>query len=293
MKAVIDIGSNTVLLLVARRDAEGKLHIERDEATITRLSRGVGRSGRLDSDAIGRTLGALQRYKASLEGRGIEIEAVATEGVRSADNASSFLEPASEVLGVPVRIISGDQEARLSYRSVALEYPEPRLLRVIDIGGGSTEIVAGEGPQVQNAVSHRIGSVRLTEEFIEDDPPSAEELAAIERRAVEAFATQPLEPLPELHGLAGTVTTVAALLLGLGEYERDTVDDSRFSLEQVVALRDELAAEPLSLRAKRPCLPSGRADVIVAGVTILLAAMRHCGAETLVVRDRGLRYALV
>lgn len=293
MKAVIDIGSNTVLLLVARRDSDGHLHIERDEATITRLSRGVGQSGRLHADAIGQTLGALQRYKASLEGRDIEIEAVATEGVRSADNASSFLEPASEVLGVPVRIISGDEEARLSYRSVALEYPEPRPLRVIDIGGGSTEIVAGQGPEVTNAVSHRIGSVRLTEELIQEDPPGPAELQAIERRAVEAFATQPLDPLPELHGLAGTVTTVAALLLGLGEYERDTVDDSRFALQQVVSLRDELAAEPLSRRAKRPCLPAGRADVIVAGVTILLAAMRHCGAETLVVRDRGLRYALV
>jgi len=218
---------------------------------------------------------------------------VATEAVRSADNAQSFLGPASEVLGVPVRIISGDEEARLSYRSVALEYPTDQPLRVIDIGGGSTEIVVGVGPEVTNAVSHRVGSVRFTESFVVDDPPSADELAAVEQRARGAFAAQPLEPHPELHGLAGTVTTTAALLLGLPDYDRDAVDGARFEVDAVVALRDELAAEPLSRRVKRPCLPPGRADVIVTGITILVAAMRHCGSETLVVRDRGLRYALV
>ena len=138
-----------------------------------------------------------------------------------------------------------------------------------------------------------MGSVRLTEELIKEDPPTRAELDAIAERASQAFASQPVEPHPELHGLAGTVTTTAALLHGLSDYDRNVVDDSRFEIGQVQALRDELAGERMAVRVKRPCLPPGRADVIVAGMTILLTAMRHCGAQTLVVRDRGLRYALV
>ncbi len=293
MKAVIDIGSNSVLLLLAARDGDGQLEIVDDLATVCRLSEGVSKSGHLSDAAIERTLECLRRYAELARQHGAPIEAVATEGLRMASDAERFLGPAAEALGVPVRIISGEEEARLSYRSVALEEPAGPL-HVIDIGGASTELVSGEGTEIRSAVSHPIGSVRLTERHVLDPaaPVPTGTVEAIEADALAAFASQPLEPHPVLHGLAGTITTCAALLLDLEAYDRDRVHGSSFARAEIVALRDRMASLPLAERTG-PVLAPGRADVIVAGLTILLAALAHCGAETLAVRDRGLRYALV
>ncbi len=293
-RAVIDIGTNSVLLLLARRLADGSLEVARDQSTITRLGQGAGESGMLAPEAIARTLTCLAGYRAVAEAAGATLTAVTTEGVRMARNQAAFLVPAGEVLGQPVRLLTGDEEAELSYLSVANETPEGGPLRVLDIGGGSTELVLGEGRTLLSAKSYPVGSVRLTERLFRSDPPTPEMLAAAHSWALTAFrAGPPVAPHPVLHGLAGTVTTVAALLLGLSDYDRMKVDGSRFTAAQVLGLRDALAAETLEQRCTRSCLERGRADVIVAGVTILLAALEHCGAETLVVRDRGLRFALV
>jgi exopolyphosphatase/guanosine-5'-triphosphate,3'-diphosphate pyrophosphatase len=292
MRAVIDIGTNSVLLLLAERDGDG-VRVVRDQSTITRLGQGAGASGVLAAEAIERTLACLAEYRAAAEAVGATIVPVTTEGVRMARNQSDFLEPAAAVLGVPVRILSGAEEAELSYLSVARETPEGGPLRVLDIGGGSTELVLGEGLQLLSAVSHPVGAVRLTERLVSADPPTPAMLEAVREAALAAFRGQPVAPHPVLHALAGTATTTAALLLGLASYDRLAVDGSRFSRAEVLALRDALAGETLAQRCERPCLERGRADVVVAGVTILLAALEHCGAGTLVVRDRGLRFALV
>lgn len=291
--AVIDIGSNSVLLLIARRGADGSLEVERDQSTVTRLSEGAAKSGVLSPVAIERTLTCLRDYVAVVRELGASLRAVATEGVRMVQNPAAFLDPAAVVLGQPVELVSGDEEARLSYLSVALEQPGDGPLRVLDIGGGSTELVLGRGHELISSRSHAIGSVRLTEMFVDTDPPTPANIAAIEDHARRAFGDQPVIPHPELYGLAGTITSTAALILGLERYERHRVDGAWFSVAQVRALRDELAAEPIERRAARSALGRGRADVIVAGVTILLCALEHCGAETLIVRDRGLRYALL
>ena len=290
MRAVIDIGTNSVLLLLAERDG---VRVVRDQSTITRLGQGAGASGVLAAEAFERTLACLAEYRAAGEAVGATIVPVTTEGVRMARNQSDFLEPAAAVLGVPVRILSGAEEAELSYLSVARETPEGGPLRVLDIGGGSTELVLGEGLQLLSAVSHPVGAVRLTERLVSADPPTPAMLEAVREAALAAFRGQPVAPHPVLHALAGTATTTAALLLGLASYDRLAVDGSRFSRAEVLALRDALAGETLAQRCERPCLERGRADVVVAGVTILLAALEHCGAGTLVVRDRGLRFALV
>lgn len=292
MRAVIDIGSNSVLLLVGTRSEDGSVNVLHDDARITRLARGASATGKLDPDAIRRTVETLAQYRVVAERLGAPLLAVATEGLRIASDPEAFLVPAREALGCDVRMISGDEEARLSYLSVAHEQ-DPGPLRVIDIGGASTELVIGDGVQVHDSRSHTIGSVRLTERLIETDPPQASAIAAVASAAREAFASQPVTPHPELHGLAGTVTTAAALMLGLDAYDRDRIDRSRWTVAQVRSLRDELAALPLAERIRDPILPSGRADVIVAGLTILVTALEHCGAETLVTRDRGLRYALI
>lgn len=292
MRAVIDIGTNTVLMLVGEREDGGRVRVAQDCATICRLGKGVAATKRLDPAAVERTLATLREYREIAKRHGAEIVAIATEGLRMADDADTFLGPANAVLGTPIRLISGDEEAELSYRSIAREHGGGPL-RVLDIGGGSTELVIGDGERILDRKSHRIGSVRLTETYVKSDPPSADELAAMTAAAREAFATQPVAPHPELHGLAGTVTSAGAMLLGLGAYDRDRVDGHRFPIADVEALRDRLAAETLEQRVARPVLGTGRGDVIVAGMTILLEALRHCGAATLVVRDRGLRFALM
>src|SRR5690606_4388649 len=227
----------SVLLLVGERRDDGSLAIIRDEATVARVSKGAAARGTLAPVAIERTLAVLRRYRELADNDGVAtIEAVATEGLRMASNASEFLEPAAAILGGEVRLISGDEEARLSYRSVALEQwhgctdrsGDPEMgseLRVIDIGGASTELVIGHGLAVEQAVSHRIGSVRLSEQLGDGHPPSAAALAAMHELARKTFASQPLAPHPILHGLAGTVTTAAAVVLGLERYDRDRVDN--------------------------------------------------------------------
>ncbi len=293
MNAVIDIGTNSVLLLLGTRGPDGSVQIERDEARVARLGEGVARRGALLPEAIDRTIAILSDYRRLAEDADAPIEAVATEGLRLARDRQVFLDRAREALGVEVRLISGEEEARLSYLSVAREHSEVAAMRVIDVGGASTELVSGRGEEIDSIASHQVGSVRLTEEFVSHDPMTLEEVAAIEAKARAAFATQPLEPEDALYGLAGTVTTTAALLLGLTSYDRERVDRTTWSRADVAGLRDELAAETLEQRLMRPCLPPGRADVVVAGMTILDVALQHCGASTLVVRDRGLRYALL
>jgi exopolyphosphatase/guanosine-5'-triphosphate,3'-diphosphate pyrophosphatase len=292
-RAVIDIGSNSVLLLVAQRQGNGALRILEDRSVVTRLSEGAAKSGVLKPAAIERTLATLHEYTQIARRHGAVAHAVATEGVRMASNQDAFLTPAAEVLGEPVNLISGDEEARLSFLSVAKDAPADEVLHVLDIGGGSTELVVGQGDSILQAQSHPIGSVRLTESFVRHDPPQPAEIAAMERAAREAFARQPVRPQEKLYGLAGTVTSCAALLAGLSSYDRERVDGSTWSLEAVKGLRDRLAQLDEAGRRAYQVLGRGRADVIIAGVTILIAAMEHCGASTLVVRDRGLRFALV
>jgi len=294
-QAVLDVGTNSALLLVARPGPGAALEVAEDRCVITRLGEGVAQRGSLAPAAIERTLAALAELGALAASYGADVTAVTTEGVRLAGNPEAFLGPAGALLGAPVRVLSGEEEARLSYLSVAVESPAEAPLRVLDIGGASTELVVGVGVSISSACSHRIGSVRLTERFLGDaaaDPWPRAAISAMAAAVRETLAAQPLPPSERVHGLAGTVTTAAALLLGLEEYDRERVDGSLHRVQDVIALRDRLAAVPLAARLS-PVLPAKRADVIVAGLTILIGALEHCGASTLVVRDRGLRYALI
>jgi len=293
VRAVVDIGTNTVLMLVGRRTTDGHVHVVADHARITRLGQAVASTHRLHPDAVARTLAVLEEYRGIAERSGAEIVAVATEGVRLAEDAEAFLERGAAALGAEIRRISGDEEAELSYLSIAREIPGDGHLRVLDIGGGSTELVVGDGLRITDRRSHAIGSVRLFERFQKSDPPTRDEIAAIEAAARQAFHQQPLPPHPVLHGLAGTVTSAGALLRGLTTYDRELVDGQTCPTARIVALRDLLGRETLERRVARPILGKGRGDVIVAGLTILVAALHHCGADALVVRDRGLRWALL
>ncbi len=294
--AVVDVGTNTVLMLAGRRRAGGTVEVWCDRAILTRLGEGLGRGSRmLRPEAVARTLAALDDHLAEARRLGIprdRVRVVATAGVRKAANPEAFLEPAAARLGRPVELLSGEEEARLSHRSVAVDAP-PGPVRVLDIGGGSTELTTGEGDRVDDMVSFPFGSVHLWEELAPPDPPGEAGFDALVEAARGRLAARPVAPLPVLYAVAGTATTTAALLLGLSAYDRGRVDGSRFAPAEVADLGWALADEPLAVRQRRPCLPPGRADVIVAGIAILVAALERCGATTLVVRDRGHRYALL
>ncbi|WP_437959029.1 Ppx/GppA phosphatase family protein [Sorangium sp. So ce119] len=301
--AAIDIGTNSVLLLVAERRG-GELVALAERATITRLGQGVDAARALAPEAVERTLACLARYGEELRSLGVErVDAVGTSAMRDAAGGEAFIARARDLIGVAPRVISGPEEAELTYAGAltGLDLPArgPRI--VFDLGGGSTEIIVGDaGGTVERAVSLDVGSVRLTERHIRADPPTEPELEAVRADARAALATVPAGPVsgaPTLVGVAGTVTTLAALVRDVVPYDGARVHGARVSGAEVVAITSRLASLPLAARRKLPALDPARADVIVAGSVLieeLLAwASRVAGAPVdLIASDRGVRWGL-
>lgn len=301
--AAIDIGTNSVLLLVAERRG-GELVALAERATITRLGQGVDAARALAPEAVERTLACLARYGEELRSLGVErVDAVGTSAMRDAAGGEAFIARARDLIGVTPRVISGPEEAELTYAGAltGLDLPArgPRI--VFDVGGGSTEIIVGDaGGTVERAVSLDVGSVRLTERHIRADPPTGAELEAVRADAQAALATVPAGPLsgtPTLVGVAGTVTTLAALVRDVTPYDGARVHGARISGAEVVAITSRLAALPLAARRQLPALDPARADVIVAGSVlieeILAWAAKVAGAPVdLIASDRGVRWGL-
>ena len=281
--AVIDCGTNTTRLLIT--DGGAGSGLER-LAAITRLGRGVDAAGRLAPDSIERTLACLRAYRAAMDRHGVAaVRATATSAVRDSANRSDFAEAAEAVIGAPLEVLSGGDEAALSFRgAVSALDPAGGPFLVVDIGGGSTELAYGAS-ECAEALSLDMGSVRLTEKYIRGDPPSPEELSSClsvvglhlddAARAMTGFAAKPADC--RLVGVAGTITTIAAVEIGLAEYDRDRIHHFRLSKAAVEDVFRTLATEPLADRLHNPGLEPGRADVIVAGVAILAGIMRYFG----------------
>ncbi len=293
--ASIDVGTNSSLLLVTRASEAGRLEIVEERFTTTRLGQGVAASGRLGDDAIARTLATLERYAARVEAHGVDwVGAVGTAALRDAANGQRFLERARQALGCPVEVVSGQREAELMVAGVqgALGALPGRTL-LLDIGGGSTELVLARDGRVERLVSLALGAVRLTEAHLGEDPPTG---AALDR--ARAAITRALEPLPRelltvdrLVGTAGTITTLATMALGLEHYDSDRVNAVELNLTGVRDTLEGLAAAAPEERRRIPGLDPGRADIIVAGVLILEAVMARA-ARCLRVCDRGVRWGL-
>jgi exopolyphosphatase/guanosine-5'-triphosphate,3'-diphosphate pyrophosphatase len=276
--AAVDCGSNSTRLLVAGPKGATLDRLMR----ITRLGEGVDRTGRLSPEAIRRTVEVLDEYRDVLDRRGvIDVMATATSAVRDASNSRDFLEQAAKALGTEPRVLAGDEEGRLSYRGATAELdPEDGPFLVVDVGGGSTELVtaAGDAQGGVVAVSLQVGCVRLTERYLRGDPPTAEEQAN-GRHFVAGLVSEALAEHPELGearcvvGLAGTVSALVMLNLGLETYERQLVHHSHLARQDVDRLIRELAAVPLSKRRGRPGLEPDRADVIVGGAIVLGAVL--------------------
>jgi exopolyphosphatase / guanosine-5'-triphosphate,3'-diphosphate pyrophosphatase len=292
--ATFDVGTNTVLLLVAEaRGAAFVPVIERME--ITRLGRGVDQTGRLAPEAIVDTVGAIARFAAEARALGAEaISCVATSAARDAANGAEFVARVEREAGVAVEIIPGELEAELAYASAERELGAEAPLCVLDIGGGSTELVFGRGGAVQLKRSFDLGSVRLTERFARADPPAAGERRAMERLLDEAFAELPaLAPGSRLVGIAGTVTTVCAVSRAVDPYDASRVHLARLPAAEVRRECDRYFALDLAARRALPGMHPKRADVIPAGALILLRAMERLGASEVVVSDRGIRWGLL
>jgi exopolyphosphatase/guanosine-5'-triphosphate,3'-diphosphate pyrophosphatase len=270
-----------------------------DRAEITRLGRGIGKDGRLGAEGIERTLRVLEDYVAVARAAGAPLAAVGTEGLRRASNAQEFLGPAARILGTPVEVISGDREAALTFRAALTSFPElaaGRLL-VIDIGGGSTEVIASDTGAVQSRRSLPLGSVRLTERHIQHDPPTAEESAALVAAiAAELSALPPPDPggpPPRLVGTAGTVTTLAAMALHLQDYDPARVHGYELAAGKLDEQVAQLAGSTQAAREQMAGLDPRRADVIYAGACILRAFVQRLGAASVLVNDRGIRWGLL
>jgi exopolyphosphatase/guanosine-5'-triphosphate,3'-diphosphate pyrophosphatase len=292
--AAVDIGTNSTRLLVAELDRrDGPLTTLDRRMTITRLGQGVDASRQLAPEAIERTLAALREYRGAIdELGGVEaIRATATSAARDSTNREDFFAPAAAILGVRPELLSGDEEAALSFLGATTELDgagEPPYL-VVDIGGGSTEFVVGT-TEPEGQLSVDIGCVRLTEAWLHSDPPAPEELSQAVHVAREHLAdvmreVPGVETAKTLVGLAGTVTTVAAIELGLQEYDRDKIHHLRLSHEAVEDVFRTLATESAAQRRHNPGLEPGRVDVIVGGVIILVTILRSLGFDEVLVSE--------
>lgn len=290
--ATIDIGTNTTLLLVAE-SADAAVLEERAE--ITRLGRGIGADGGLGRQGIERTLAVLADYAAIARRHGAAIYAIGTEGLRRASNAQDFLVPAAQILGTAVEVIDGDRETALTFLAARRSLPDATsgTAVVVDIGGGSTEIIVARAGSVDFRRSLPLGSVRLTEKHVKNDPATGAEAAGILDECSALLAQVPFPDQPAtLIGIAGTVTTLAAMSLNLTSYDPELVHGHRMSLpaldRQIFRLRGARQAE----REKMAGLDPRRADVILAGALLLRAIAERAHAPEILVSDRGIRWGL-
>ena len=296
--AAVDCGTNTIRLLIADliRDGAGRAHLEplRRRNEIVRLGQGVDRTGMLDPAALERTLAVVEDYAADCAEFGVEPgegnrRFVATSATRDARNREDFVVGVRRLLGVAPEVVSGQEEARLSFTGSLLGAhgsvdggAAPRL--VVDLGGGSTELVLGvDAPAA--AISLDIGSVRLTERYLADGvTPAAEEAARVEVRELldRAARTVDLAATGRLVGLAGTITTVTAHALGLAEFDPEAIDGAELSVEDTVASCDAIVHSTAAERESWGYLRPGRRDVIAAGALVWSEVIARVVAETTV-----------
>ena len=284
--AAIDCGTNSIRLLVADVDTEAGTLVDLERTNeVVRLGQGVDRTGLLAPEALARTLDAARRYREVCERLGVDaVRFVATSATRDARNREEFVAGVRDALGVDPEVVAGDEEARLSFRGatgvLASRFDGPFL--VVDLGGGSTELVLG-ATAPQAAVSMDVGSVRLTERHLHDDPPTPAQVAAADadvHAALDAAAAVvPLGRTVTLVGLAGSVTTLTAHALGLDRYDRDRIDGAVLAVDDVLASCEDMLVRTREQRAALPYLHPGRVDVIGAGALVWRDVVRRVRDE--------------
>ena len=292
--AGIDCGTNSIRLLVADAAPGGALVDVVREMRVVRLGQDVDRTGRLAPEAIERTRVALQDYAGTIrELHADRVRMVATSATRDAANRADFVSMVEAELGVPPEVISGDEEARLSYAGAVASLPVTggRVL-VADIGGGSTELVLGHGSDLLASASMDVGCVRMTERHLHDDPPTAQQIAATvdDLRAAIATAAEdvPIRTADTFVGVAGTVTTIAAIALGLDRYDPDAIHGSVVGAGQVAEVTDRLLRMTHAERAALPVMHPGRVDIIGGGALVLRTLVEEAGAREVIASEHDI-----
>jgi exopolyphosphatase / guanosine-5'-triphosphate,3'-diphosphate pyrophosphatase len=293
--AALDCGTNSLRLLVADVSGSSLTDVVR-RMEVVRLGEGVDRTGRLSDAALARTFGVLDEYAEIIGSLDVErIRMVATSASRDASNREVFVSGVRDRLGVEPEVITGDQEAELSFdgatrelRGTTVEWP----CLVVDIGGGSTEFVLGDATGPRAAHSVNIGCVRLTERHLVDDPPSPAQVSAaiadIEAAIDEVAVVVPIDQALNLVGLAGSVTTVVALALGLTDYDPARIHHARITAAEVADVTQRLLGATRSERAAIPVMHPGRVDVIGGGALVLDTIMRRCGFDAVVASEHDI-----
>ncbi|SEC16125.1 Ppx/GppA phosphatase family protein [Rhodococcus koreensis] len=301
--AAVDCGTNSIRLLVADVDDKGALHDVCREMRVVRLGQGVDATGRLAPEAIERTRVALTEYAGMIADAGATaVRMVATSATRDASNREDFFSMTRDVLGAVIpgagaEVITGDEEARLSFNGAVGELdPSQGPFVVVDLGGGSTEVVLGDESGVHAAFSTDIGCVRITERCLHDDPPTPAQIedarAFAQERLDDAFARVPVEQAHTWVGVAGTMTTIAALAKELPEYDAEQVHLSRILLPRLRAVCNSLIAMTHTERAALGPMHPGRVDVIGGGAIVTLALAdafeKKAGIDQLVVSEHDI-----
>ena len=298
--AAIDIGTNTILLLIAELETDGSFQVLDDRAEITRLGAGVDRARQIGPEGERRSLEVLKSYLETCRSLGVdEIAAVGTSALRDARNTGVFKTRLKRELGLDLRVLSGEEEAAYSYQAVqkGLALGEKEVL-VVDVGGGSTELIWGQGGALHRSISLDLGSVRLTERFLLSDPVREEECA----RLTTAIDRE-LQPLlvdwgvgggfHAIVGIAGTFTTLAAIEKGLRRYSHSEVHGSCLSRAEVARQVRLFKGKTLAERKEIPGLEAKRADVILAGALLIERVMALFRVDQVTVSDQGIRYGLL
>lgn len=294
--AAIDIGTNSILLTVAEMQG-GEIRTLCERSRIARLGEGLNATGRLSDEPMQRSLHALQELLEEVRRYQVDaVIAVGTEVLRKAQNAEEFLQ-ACERTGLSVEVISGEREAYLSYLSVAkdpLFAQRADCLTILDVGGGSTEVSRGCGGLLQASRSYPIGAVRLTEAHLRSDPPTAEQVRALQETVERHLRDEkPLADGEYLVGVGGTFVNLASLHAGHAEYNPERVHGATLKLAEMRSLAERLCALPLAQRRRLPGIEPDRAPVLHAGALIATTAMECLHAQTIAVSMRGLRWGIV
>ena len=295
----VDIGTNSVRLLVADVDDQERLRTAHRMGEISRLGEGLDRTGLIDGHAASRTLDCIERFVQEAEYSGAScIRVAGTNALRVARNGPEIAGRFADRIGYPVEILTGEEEARLVYLAVlsGLSTPQGRSV-VVDIGGGSTEIITGDGHDCRRVLSLELGCVRLTERYLGGDPPGPSEIDAVRGHVRDVLSEQlPSmrdEPLDRAIGVGGTVTAFAALDLGLVKYDPARIENHLLARDRIHAIERQLCETPLAARREMAGVSRGRADVIPAGSIILSEFVDRFPVDGVYVSTRGLRYGLV
>jgi exopolyphosphatase/guanosine-5'-triphosphate,3'-diphosphate pyrophosphatase len=298
--AALDLGTNSTRVLIARAapDRPGGYETLDRRMRITRMGAGVDAHRKLAPDAVDRVLVALREYRAAMDEHGVTaVRAVATSAARDASNREELFDAVEAVVGARPELLSGDDEARLSFDGATCDLDAPGPYLVVDIGGGSTEFVLGHTAP-EGVISVDVGCVRVTEQFLVSDPPRPEELSqaldVVRLHLDDVVAAIPaVRTARTVVGLAGTVSTAAAMDLGLHGYDRDRIHHFHLTRDAAEEIFRTVATEAVEDRRHNPGLEPGRVEVIVGGMLVLVAVMRYFDLSELLVSESDILDGLV